>query len=145
MTNLQVVRNVRPLGAAPADVILDGLSIGSIVAAGEAPAHLPTLIDGRGELLLPPLVDSHVHFDKTLFGLPWRPNTAGPTRNDRIANEQRLLERFDVPIARRAGPLIEQCITRGSLHIRSHVDAQTLFGIRHVEAMLELRDRKSVV
>ena len=140
MTTIQAIRNVRPLGAAAADVILEGGAIGSIVAAGTAPAHVPTLFDGRGELLLPPLVDSHVHFDKTLFALPWRANTAGPTRNDRIANEQKLLERFDVPIAQRAGPLIEHCIARGSLHIRSHVDAQTLFGIRHVEAMLELRE-----
>jgi len=136
----QVMRNVRPLGAVAVDVVLDQAMVQSVVPAGSAPAHLPSLIDGEGQLLLPALVESHVHFDKTLWGIPWRPNTAGPTRNDRIANEQRLLTGFDIPIAQRAGPLIEHCIARGSLHFRSHVDAQMAFGLRHIEAMLALRE-----
>lgn len=134
------MRNVRPLGAAAVDVVLAEASIEAIVPAGGAPSHLPTLLDGAGQILLPALVDSHVHFDKTLWNLPWRANTAGPTRNDRIANEQTLLAGVDTPIAQRAGPLIEHCVARGSLHVRSHVDAQTAFGIRHVEAMLALRE-----
>jgi cytosine deaminase len=135
-----VIRNVRPLGAAAVDVVLDQATVQAVVPAGSAPPHLPSLVDGEGQLLLPALVESHVHLDKTMWGLPWRPNTAGPTRNDRITNEQRLLAGFDVPIAQRAGPLIEHCIARGSLYFRSHVDAQTAFGIGHVEAMLALRE-----
>src|SRR5262245_13015614 len=119
-----VVRNVRKPDNAAVDVIVEGATIASVVPAGGAPANLPVLVEGAGQMILPAFVESHVHFDKTLWGLPWRPNTAGPTRNDRIANEQRLLANFDVPIARRAGPLIEHCIARGSLHFRSHVDAQ---------------------
>lgn len=137
----QVVRNVRTPDNAPVDVIVEGATIASLVPVGQAPSHLPVLVEGDGQLVLPALVESHVHFDKTLWGLPWRPNTAGPTRNDRISNEQRLLANFDVPIARRAGPLIEHCIARGSLHFRSHVDVQLEFGLRHVEAMLALRER----
>jgi len=136
----QVIRNVRPLGAAAVDVVLHRAQIEAVVPAGSAPAQLPLLVDGGGQLLLPALVESHVHFDKTLWGIPWRPNTAGPTRNDRIANEQRLLPGIDVPIAERAGPLIEHCIARGSLYFRSHVDAQMAFGLRHIEAMLALRE-----
>jgi cytosine deaminase len=136
----QVIRNVRPLGATAVDVVLDQGQIEAVVPAGSAPAQLPLLLDGGGQLLLPALVESHVHLDKTLWGMPWRPNTAGPTRNDRIANEQRLLPGIDVPIAERAGPLIEHCIARGSLSFRSHVDTQTAFGLRHVEAMLALRE-----
>jgi len=136
-----VVHGVRPLGGAVTDVIVEDGLITSVVAGGRAPADLPTLVDGAGHILLPGLVESHVHLDKTLFGLPWRSNTAGPTRYDRIANEQRLLADFQVPIAERAGPLIEHCIARGSLHFRSHVDVQALWGLRHVEAMLALRER----
>jgi len=136
----EVIRNVRPIGAAAVDVVLDQGRIEAVVPAGSASAELPLLLDGQGQLLLPALVESHVHFDKTLWGIPWRPNTAGPTRNDRIANEQRLLPGIDIPIAERAGPLIEHCIARGSLSFRSHVDTQTAFGLRHVEAMLALRE-----
>ena len=136
-----VIRNVRPLGAAAVDIVLEGARIGEVMPAGRAPAHLPCLIEGNGQLLLPGLVESHVHFDKTLWGTPWRPNTAGPTRLDKIANERRVLAGFDVPVAVRAGALIEHCIARGSLHFRSHVDAEPDWGMPHVEAMLELRDR----
>ena len=141
MTHSQVIRNVRPLGAAAVDVVLEQGTIQSLVPAGTAPPELPCLIDGQGQLLLPAFVESHVHFDKTLWATPWRANTAGPTRNERINNEQVFLKTFDVPVAERAGPLIEHCIARGSLYFRSHVDAQTVFGLRHIEAMLELRER----
>lgn len=139
--NSQVIRNVRPLGGAAVDVVLDGSSIRAMVPAGSTSAELPSLIDGKGQLLLPALVESHVHFDKTLWATPWRPNSAGPTRNHRITNEHDVLKNFDVPVAERAGPLIEHCIALGSLYFRSHVDAQTVWGLRHIEAMLELREK----
>ena len=138
---MKVIRHVRKSDGTAVDVLVNGATIASIVPAGQAPRELPALVEGRDQMLLPALVESHVHFDKTLWGLPWRPNSAGPTRNDRIANEQRLLANFDVPIADRAGPLIEHCIARGSLYFRSHVDVQLEWGLRHVEAMLALRER----
>ena len=139
--NTQVIRNVRPMGTAAVDVLINASVIEAVLPAGSASPDLPCLIDGKGQLLLPALVESHVHLDKTLWALPWRPNSAGPTRNDRISNEQVLLKDFAIPIAERAGPLIEHCIARGSLYFRSHVDVQTAWGLRHVEAMLALRQR----
>lgn len=139
--NSQVIRNVRPLGGAAVDLVLEQSTIQAVLPAGTAALDMDCLIDGKGQLLLPALVESHVHFDKTLWATPWRPNTAGPTRNDRIRNEQGLLKTVDVPIAERAGPLIEHCIARGSLYFRSHVDAQTVWGLRHIEAMLALREK----
>lgn len=141
MTGARVVRNVRPLGGVPVDVVLDQARIQAVVPAGSAPASIPCLLDGQGQVLLPGMVESHVHFDKTLWGTGWRPNTAGPTRLDKIANERRVLGDFDVPVAQRAGALIEHCIAHGSLYFRSHVDAETDWGIRHFEAMLALRER----
>jgi cytosine deaminase len=140
MTTTQVIRNVRPLGAAAVDLVLEAGMIKALLPVGSAAPELPCLLDGQGQLLLPALVESHVHFDKTLWSMPWRPNSAGPTRNDRISNEQVLLKNFDVPIAQRAGALTEHCIALGSLYFRSHVDVQTVWGLRHVEAMLALRD-----
>ncbi len=140
MTHTQVIRNVRPMGGPAQDIVLDdGARIAARVPHASASADLPTLLDGQGQLLLPALVESHVHFDKTLWNTPWRPNSAGPTRNHRITNEQAILKDYRVPIAERAGPLIERCIAQGSLYFRSHVDAQTVWGLRHAEAMLALR------
>src|SRR5262249_51295017 len=85
-------------------------------------------------------VESHVHLDKTLWGMPWRPHSAGATLKDLIANERRVLREINVPIAKRAGALLETCIARGSLHIRSHIDVDPEIGLSHVEAMLALRE-----
>src|SRR5690606_571455 len=59
---------------------------------------------------------------------------------DYIDNERRILRGINVPIAQRAGALLEHCIARGSLHFRSHIDVDPEFGLRHVEAMLALRE-----
>jgi len=140
MSVTQVIRNVRPMGGPAQDVVLDEHArIAERVPAGTAPATLPTLLDGQGQLLLPALVESHVHFDKTLWNTPWRTNSAGPTRWHRITNEHGVLKNLEVPIAQRAGPLIEHCIARGSLYFRSHVDTQTVWGLQHVQDMLALR------
>ncbi len=140
-SHYQVIRNVRPLGAAAVDLVLERDRIHAVLAAGSADQALPCLIDGQGQMVLPALVESHVHLDKTLWRMPWRPNSAGPTRDDRIRNEQQVLPTLDVSMAQRAGPLIEHCIGRGSLYFRSHVDVQTCFGRQHIEAMLAVREK----
>ena len=66
-------------------------------------------------------------------------NSAGPTLKDYIANERRILATVTTPILKRAGGLLEHCIAQGSLHIRSHIDVAPDIGVKHVEAMLELR------
>ncbi|RJG11045.1 cytosine deaminase [Pseudomonas cavernicola] len=134
------LRNVRPFGGAAEDFLIgDGL-----IAERRPASHAPLAagdIDGAGQLLTPALVESHIHLDKTLWGQPWRPNSAGPTLKDYIANERRVLREIDAPIAERAGALLENCIARGSLTMRCHVDIDPEFGLRHVEAMLALRER----
>lgn len=140
-TTAQLITNVRPLGAAPVDLLIDGGKISALLPAGSAPAGTPVLVEGGGQLLLPALVESHVHFDKTLWATPWRPNSAGPTRNHRISNEHGVLKDHPVHALDRAGPLIEHCIARGSLYFRSHLDCQTVWGLKHVEAMLAVREK----
>ena len=139
MTHPRWLRNVRPYGATAEDLLLEnGLFKERRPASNTVLAA--TDIDGQYQLLTPALVESHVHLDKTLWGQPWRPNSAGPTLKDYIANERRVLREVDVPIAHRAGALLENCIARGSLTMRCHVDIDPEFGLRHVEAMQQLRD-----
>jgi cytosine deaminase len=133
-----IVKAVRNIEGASIDIaVRDGRIVALTPAAKGAAASSD--IDGRGHVLLPPLVESHVHLDKTLWGEPWRPNSAGPTLKDYIANERRILASVTTPIRKRAGALLEHCIARGSLHIRSHIDVAPDIGVKHVEAMLELR------
>jgi cytosine deaminase len=133
------IRNSRILGGPAVDVIIREGRVAAI-GRGLAIQGMETL-EGKGKLLLPGLVESHTHLDKTLWGLPWRPNSAGPTLKDYIENERRILREVTVPIAKRAGGLLEACIAKGSLHFRSHIDIDPEFGLAHVEAMLALRER----
>lgn len=140
MTHPRWLRNVRPYGAPAEDLLIDN---GRFTQRRPASTRerLATDIDGQNQLLTAALVESHVHLDKTLWGQPWRPNSAGPTLKDYIANERRVLREVEAPIAHRAGALLENCIARGSLTMRCHVDIDPEFGLRHVQAMQQLRDQ----
>ncbi len=98
------------------------------------------MIDGRDYVALPAFVDSHLHLDKTLWGLPWVSNGGGPTRREYIAHEQRILAQLDMPIAERAAALLRQMRRCGTLFLRSHVDISPEFGLRHITALLALRE-----
>ena len=46
-----VIRNVRPLGGAAVDVVLNDAKISALLPAGSAAPELATLVDGQGQLL----------------------------------------------------------------------------------------------
>ncbi|MFG5861026.1 amidohydrolase family protein [Metapseudomonas sp. CR1201] len=140
MTDTYWLRNVRPFGGAAEDFLIHNGRFAERRPASAAPLVAGD-IDGAGQLMTCALVESHIHLDKTLWGQPWRPNSAGPTLKDYIANERRVLREVTAPIAERAGALLENCIARGSLTMRCHVDIDPEFGLRHVQAMQALRER----
>jgi predicted amidohydrolase YtcJ len=41
-------------------------------------------------LALPGFVDGHMHLDKTLLGLPWRPHVPGGSVRERVAAEKAI-------------------------------------------------------
>jgi cytosine/adenosine deaminase-related metal-dependent hydrolase len=133
-----LLRNVRPLGAAPIDVaVRDGL----ISAIG---ADLPTptnalLIEGDGALLLPGLIEGHTHLDKTVWGSDWYRNEVGPTRLDRIENERtwRAATRHDA--GSRSLALARAFLANGTTRLRTHVDIDTEIGLAHLHATLQTR------
>ena len=63
---------------------------GTIVEIGPEldPGDDVEAVDVTDRLLIPGLVEAHCHVDKTLFGRPWVPHSAGPALGDRIDNER---------------------------------------------------------
>ncbi|WP_374382843.1 amidohydrolase family protein [Dongia sp.] len=137
MSGSMLLRSVRLTNGETVDIAIRD---GRIAAIGPDLPGEP-VIEGKGRLALPALVEAHGHFDKTLWGTGWPTNSAGPTLRDYIANERRILRDVKTPIADRAGKLIEQCIAKGSLHFRCHVDVDPEFGTTHVAEMLALREK----
>ncbi|HTG10178.1 MAG TPA: amidohydrolase family protein, partial [Candidatus Eisenbacteria bacterium] len=135
-----ILRNVRPMGGPVADVLArDGVI--TRVAPGVEAAPGATVIDGSNGILLPGLVDAHMHLDKTFWGLPWRAHEAGPTTLERIENERRLRRELRLPVDVQAERLVRQAVSRGTVHIRTHVDVDTEVGLRNFEGVMTARSR----
>ena len=60
----------------PNATLPDGSKHDIEIRDGRIAALLPPTTGEPGVMLLPPLVDGHIHLDKTLLGLPWVPNQA---------------------------------------------------------------------
>ena len=116
--------------------------------AEPSPSNRLPILDIGGALVLPGLVDGHMHLDKTLVGLPWMPHAAGPTRMSRIETDKVILPHVSVSTEERAGNLIEECVARGTAHVRTHVDVDLESRLSKLDGVLaareHYRDRASV-
>ena len=129
------INNVR-LGSRPEPVSIV-IRDGRITSIGDPPTDWsgPTL-DGRGHLALPGLVDGHAHLDKTLWGLPWRPHSAGPGLAGLVENERTNRTSLP-PVRERVSSLLQTYVDNGTVLIRSHVDVDPDNGLSAVEGVLE--------
>lgn len=141
--NALLLRDVRPVGGVPTDVLCEG---GRIAALGPALAAPPgaEVIEGANALLLPGLIEGHCHLDKTLWGRPWWVNATGPTREDRIASEKAVRRSLGMDAAREGAALLAAHLANGTTRLRSHVDVDVDVDeearLSHVEALLALRE-----
>jgi cytosine/adenosine deaminase-related metal-dependent hydrolase len=122
-----------------------GIACGRITTIGEdtAPSlsNRVPILDIGGDLVLPGLVDGHMHLDKTLMGLPWTPHRAGPTRMSRIETDKTILPHLPVSTEERAGNLIEACVAHGTAHLRTHVDIDLESRLAKLDGVLAARER----
>ena len=141
MTALLVVQAIRSGGEPISLLAVDG----AIVALDEdALAAAPTEVkrfNAGGRLLLPGLVDGHIHLDKTLIGLPFIPHVPGASIAERIAAEKSLRRSVPLSVEERGGELIERISTYGTVAARTHVDIDTEVGLKGLEALLTLKAR----
>ena len=129
-----LLRGARPWGFdTPADVLVRAGAIERIepgIDPGDA-----EVLDVAGRLVLPGLVDAHCHLDKTLYGGPWVPHSAGDALEDRIANDRRRRGELGIPSVDRIVALLERMVASGTSHVRSHTDIDPEVGLRGVEAV----------
>lgn len=139
MTTLDI-RNARGLDGKPVEVRVEG---GRIAAIGPSlPAlqgNAPREIDARGALLLPGLVESHTHLDKTVWGMPWYVNECGSRLIDRIDNERRWRAESGHDAGAASLALGRAFLAAGTTRLRTHVDIDTDAGLRHLDGVLATR------
>lgn len=135
MTADILIRNARPFGGEPTDLVIRN---GRFAAAG---GERPALdIDAGGQIALPGLVEAHTHLDKTLVGMDWFENRVGPTRNDRILADRQAKRELGIDARRQSARQAMQTLKYGVLHIRSHVDVDTEIGIANIEGVAATRE-----
>lgn len=116
------------------------VSAGRIAGYGTPPAGADTT-DAMGRLLIPALVEGHVHLDKVLWGTPWPGYTSGTTVKERIAREKAYRSSLFIPVETRGALLVEAEIAFGTGHLRTHVDIDPDWGLGNLDAVLRLRER----
>jgi cytosine deaminase len=128
-------------GGRRVDVRLADGTIAAISDAGGTPASVGERIDLAGALLLPGLIDGHIHLDKTLVGLHFQPHRPGASVTDRIRIEKELRRSLTVPVEVRATRLVEQVVSYGTVALRTHVDIDDEVRLDGLHALLRLREK----
>ncbi|RDJ23156.1 cytosine deaminase [Bosea caraganae] len=134
-----LLRNIRPYAGAPTDMLLQAGRIARIGKGLTAPEGV-AVEDGRGDIVLPGLVEAHTHLDKSLWGLPWYVNEVGPKLLDKIDNERMNKRALGIDPYRQSARQSIQSSLMGSTHIRSHVDVDTEHGMWGIEGVMRTRD-----
>ncbi len=135
-----VLRGGTPWGlGSPADILVSDGLITHVAPGIDAPGARE--IDLSGNLVLPGLVESHCHLDKTLYGGPWVPHSADDTLAGRIGNDLRRRGELGVPSVERISALLETMTRFGTTHVRTHTDIDPEVGLRGVEAVREAASR----
>jgi cytosine deaminase len=121
-----------------------GVRSGRIAAIStDAPlSNAPQRTDLEDMLVVPGLVDGHLHLDKSFIGEAWKPHrpcTNGFNVHERVAFEKELLASAQ-PVEKRAKALTELAIARGTMYMRTHVDIDAGVGLRNLNAVLAVKE-----
>ncbi len=133
------LKNVRPLGAAPCDVLVRDGVIAECGAIAERPG-VP-VEDGANAILWPGLIDAHTHLDKTTWGMGWHENNRDGVLRSRIDFERENRLALGLDPHRQSMRHAIGLAARGATHIRSHVDIDTTHGLRLVEGVQQTREK----
>jgi cytosine deaminase len=141
-TNVIVLRDVRPWGGARSDLhVADGVITAVVPHDPDAPTDggLPDggVIDGRGLLALPGLVNAHAHVDKSWWGKPWVSYGGEGGVQGRIAHERAHRDELGIPGVDVTLAVLRESIRTGTTAVRTHVDVDLGVGLRGIEVVRE--------
>lgn len=100
-----------------------------------------TTIDADGKLLVPAFIEPHIHLDKVniLDSVP--KNVSGTLTEAIEIIWDRKKKYTNEDVIERAGAVLDRAIMNGTLAVRTHIDIDTIGGLKPLEGVLALRER----
>jgi len=135
-------QNARLADGQIVEIAISGAKIVAVASTAQSYDSVGKIHDLGRRLVLPGLVEGHIHLDKCFVGDDWKPHrpcTAGFSVRERVRFEKEALASAR-PIAERAAALIDLCVAHGTTQMRSHVDVDAEVGLRHFESIVAARD-----
>ena len=105
------IANVRPDAKASANILIENGRI-SGVGSGLVPRPGMAVIDGKDAIAIAPFVESHVHLDKILWGLPWHSINVPQSLRAMIDNLMKSLPEVRHPALLQERELLDRAIDR---------------------------------
>lgn len=133
-----LLKNLRPMGGAPVDLLIRDGRIAEIGPGIDAPGL--SVEDCAGAIAVPGLVEAHTHLDKTVMGMGWYENAVGTDLQAMIDNERAARHRLGLDPHRQSMRHALALIGAGCTHMRSHVDIDTEHGLSIIEGVLATRE-----
>ena len=123
----------------PADILIEEGKISRV--GGRIDAAADRTIDATGCLVTPSLIDPHIHLDKVNVFDVVRPNVSGTLKEaiEILWDQKRVYTVED--IVTRSEDVVLKAIKNGTLAIRTHVDVDTIGGLRPLEGVVALREK----
>ncbi|UOQ46605.1 amidohydrolase family protein [Gracilibacillus caseinilyticus] len=97
------------------------------------------VIEADGRVLLPGLVEPHIHLDKAYLLDQMEQDATNLTEAIQFTSDlKKSFTKED--IRRRSVKVLEKCVGYGVTHLRCHVEVDPIVGLKGMEVLLELRE-----
>ncbi|MDW7663161.1 MAG: amidohydrolase family protein [Bacillota bacterium] len=134
-----IIRNARLRTGEIVDIGIEDGKFSQI--ASNIPSKGTEEIDAAGMLVTPPFIEPHIHLDKVNILDVVRPNVSG-TLTEAIEIIWDKKKNYTVDdVVERSMKVIQKAIQNGTLHMRTHVDVDTIGGLKPLEGILALREK----
>ena len=106
--------------------------------ADDVPENAEEVIDAKGYLAVPSLVDNHIHLDKGHYGGKWKAVVPMNNVAERIVEEQGFLKDFLLETPKKAQALIDLITSNGATFLRVHVNIDPTIELDNLNIIKEV-------
>ena len=118
-----------------------GIKDGRILKISQEPLFGEEEINAGGRLVSPGFIDPHIHLDKVNIVDVVRPNVSGTLHEAIEIIWEKKATYTTEDIVERAGEVIERAAKNGTTRMRTHVDIDTIGGLKPLEGVLAARKK----